>query len=138
MTATTTRPPRRLVRSAGAILAGFVVIVALSIVTDLVLEKTGVFPPAGIPVQGAGLFLLALVYRTAFGVLGGYVTARLAPSRPIGHALILGGIGFVVSCLGVAATLGKPEMGPAWYPIALVFTAVPSTWLGGWLARPKA
>lgn len=138
MTATTTRPQRRLVRSAGAILAGFVLIVALSIVTDLVLEKTGVFPPPGVPMRSAGLFLLALAYRTAFGVAGGYVTARIAPSRPVGHALILGVIGFVVSGLGVAATLGKPEMGPSWYPIALVVTAIPSTWLGGWLARPKA
>lgn len=138
MTATTTRPPRHLVRSASAILAGFVLIVALSMVTDLVLEKTGVFPPQGQPMQGTGLFLLALAYRTAFGVVGGYVTAQIAPSRPIGHALILGAIGFVVSCLGVAATLGKPEMGAAWYPIALVVTAIPSTWLGGWLCRPKA
>jgi hypothetical protein len=34
--------------------------------------------------------------------------------------------------MGVVATWNKgPEFGPKWYPIALVITALPVTWLGG-------
>jgi len=33
------------------------------------------------------LFALALAYRLAITVLGGWLTARLAPDRPAGHAL---------------------------------------------------
>jgi hypothetical protein len=40
--------------------------------------------------RDTGDYLLALVYRTVYGILGGYVTARLAPRAPMRHALILG------------------------------------------------
>ena len=33
------------------------------------------------------LFLLATVYRSLYAVAGSYVTARLAPHRPMKHAL---------------------------------------------------
>jgi hypothetical protein len=126
------------VRSAGAILAGLVAVVALSTGADLILHASGVYPPLDQPMQANGLFLLALAYRSAFAVLGCWIAARIAPSAPMRHALILGGIGFLLSCVGLAASMGHPEMGPIWYPAALVVTALPCAWLGGWLARPRA
>jgi hypothetical protein len=78
------------------------------------------------------LFLLATVYRNAFGILGGYVAARLAPNRPLGHALMLGLIGVAACSAGAVATWNAgPKFGPRWYPLALVATALPSAWLGG-------
>jgi hypothetical protein len=130
-------PPPRLLRSFGAILAGFVAVVGLSIATDLILHATGVFPPIGRPLQDTGLFLLAAGYRSVFAIVGGHLAARLAPDAPVRHALILGGIGFVLAGLGVAASAGKPELGPAWYPVALVVTALPCAWLGGLMTRPR-
>jgi hypothetical protein len=54
-----------------------------------VLHATGVFPPFGQPMADA-LFLLATAYRIVYGVAGCYLTARLAPDRPMRHALALG------------------------------------------------
>jgi len=117
-------------KSIGAILAGFVTVVILSTVTDLILEKLGIFPPLSEPQAYTGLMLMfALLYRTIFTVVGGYVTGRLAPDRPVGHAIVLGIIGIVAGTIGVAVAW---NMSPQhWYPIALVITALPCTWLGG-------
>jgi len=126
---------RRFVRSVGAVLAGLVTIVVVSIGTDVVLHATGVFPPWGEPMADS-LFLLATAYRTVYGVAGCYITARLAPDRPMQHAMALGVIGLVLSIAGAAATWDRgPEFGPKWYPIALVVLAIPSAWLGGLLAK---
>lgn len=123
--------PRRILRSLGALLAGFVVVVVLSLGTDVALHASGVFPPWGQPMSN-GLFLLATAYRTVFAIAGSYLTARLAPSRPMAHALLGGAIGLVLSTAGAVATWDRgPEFGPHWYPLALVATALPCAWLGG-------
>jgi len=125
-------------RTAGALLAGFGVIVVLSIATDAVLHGTHVFAPEGQP-MATGLWALALAYRCAYAVLGCAVTARLAPDRPMWHALVLGGIGVVLSTLGTVATWDKgPGFGPRWYPLSLIVTALPCAWLGGRLAGPTS
>jgi hypothetical protein len=124
-------------RSGLALLAGFVAIVVSSIGTDAALHATGVFPPLGQPMSNA-LFLLATGYRLVYGVLGSYLAARLAPSRPMAHALALGALGFVVSIAGGAATWNEgPAFGPRWYPLALVATALPCAWAGGRLAEGR-
>jgi len=53
--------------------------------------------------------MIATAYRTIYGVLGAYVTARFAPSRPLKHALILGAMGFAVSVLGTVVTWNWSE-----------------------------
>ena len=126
-----TRRPRRTLRSVGAVLAGLLLIVVVSTATDAVLHATGVFPPAGQPMADA-LFLLATAYRVVYGVAGGYIAARLAPDRPMAHALALGGVGVVVSTAGAMATWNAgPEFGPKWYPLLLIATALPCAWAGG-------
>jgi drug/metabolite transporter (DMT)-like permease len=118
-------------KSIGAVLAGFVAVVVLSLGTDLVLHATGVFPPWDQRMSDA-LFLLATVYRTIYCIAGSYIAARLAPDRPMAHALVLGVVGLVVSTAGAVATWNKgPEFGPHWYPVALIVTAIPCAWLGG-------
>jgi hypothetical protein len=120
-----------ILKSIGAVLAGAVVGVTLSIGTDSALRAAGIFTPLGQPMSDA-LLLLATVYRTLYGVLGSYVTARLAPNRPMKHALILGAIGLAVSIAGVVVAWNRvAEFGPHWYPLALVVLAIPQSWLGG-------
>jgi len=76
--------------------------------------------------------LLALAYRTIYGVAGSYIAARLAPDRPMGHALALGAVGFAVSIAGAVATWNAgPAYDPKWYPLALIATALPGAWAGG-------
>lgn len=126
--------PRHLGRSTGAVLAGLLAILVTHTGTDAVLHATGVYPTAGVTMS-AGLFGLALAYRTVFSVLGAYVTARLAPRRPLKHALVLGGIGSLLSLGGVIANLAHPEIGPLWYPVALLACTLPCCWLGAKLVK---
>jgi hypothetical protein len=126
-----TQRARHVLRSIGAVLTGLLVGIVPTLVTDLVLHKAGVFPPQGQPASD-GALLLATVYRTIYGVASSYVAARLAPNRPMGHALVLGTMGFVVSTVGAVVTWNKvAEYGPHWYPLALVVLALPTAWVGG-------
>jgi len=125
---------RRLGRSILAIVVGLIAVVALSLGTDQVLHVLEIYPPWGQPMYDTGLLLLALVYRCVYGVLGSYLAARLAPHAPMKHALILGGIGFVLAILGAVGAAAM-NMGPNWYPIMLVVTALPCAWIGGKLYR---
>lgn len=119
-------------KSIGALLAGFVVVVILSLGTDLVLHAARVFPPWGESMVGYdGALLLATIYRTIYGVVGSYITAGLAPDRPMGHALVGGLMGLVICIAGAVATWNKgPAFGSHWYPVALIVLATPDAWVG--------
>jgi hypothetical protein len=130
----TTRPPRRLVRSALAVLAGLVAIVALSMLADEIAYSLGVFPRPPKITYDTGPYLIATAYRAVIGVAGCWLAARLAPHHPMRHALIVGGIGLIMSAAGVAAALSM-DLGPVWYPIALLVVTLPCAWLGGALYR---
>ena len=134
---------KQLRRSTLAIAAGFVLPLILSRSVDILLESTGVFPT--VAQQQADGFdvlwmnILALCYRMAFGVLGGYVTAAVAPNRPARHVHLLAIIATavaVISNVAVATIPATANVLPAWFAVALVLIAYPSTWLGGrWYLR---
>ena len=114
-------------------LAGMVLIIILDTGLDVIMHATGIYPPWFQPMR-TSLWLLALGYRIVDSIAGCYLTARLAPDRPRAHALVLGATGVLFSTAGVVATWSKgPEFGPKWYPIALVFIALPCAWIGGTL-----
>ncbi|HEY2362138.1 MAG TPA: hypothetical protein VGK36_13540 [Candidatus Angelobacter sp.] len=129
--------PRNLGRSTCAIILGFVAVVALSLGTDEVLHLLKVYPPWGQPMFEPRLNLLALSYRIVYTIMGSYIAARFAPRNPMRHAMILGAIGFVLSIPPVIFIATHTNLGPAWYPIALVVTALPCAWLGGFLYQKK-
>ena len=86
-----------------------------------------------------GLLALATAYRTVYCVGAAWLTARLAPTRPLLHAMVGGAMGFVVSIAGAVATWNAgPQYGAHWYPIALIVLALPSSWLGGTLWERQA
>ena len=133
-----TGQPRRL-RSVGAVAAGLVGIFAVTTGVDAVMHATGVFPradgrPSSVPMSH-GLFAFAFAYRFFIDVAGSWLTARLAPRRPMFHALVLGAIGLVLSIAGAVA-MWDPRR--AWYPLALAASALPCAWLGGRLVRGRA
>lgn len=121
-------------KAVGPVVLGMLVIVLLSHGTDELMNLVGIFPGRGKPLGSAGLFAIAVVYRTLYGVVGSYVAGRTASDRPLRHALILGGIGLALSVVGVIATHGKEEFGPSWYPIVLALLTLPAAWAGGALA----
>ena len=127
------KPQRRsMPRSVGAIVGGLLAVFVLSLGTDQVLHLAGIFPPWGQRMSDP-LFALATAYRTVYNVGGGYLTALLAPDRPMRHALALGAVGLVISLAGLAVSLAHTELGPLWYSVVIVVEAVPCAWLGGWI-----
>lgn len=124
--------PRRPLRGAGAVFAGFATIFVVSTGIDLVLHATDVFPPLGAPPMSDALFGVAMAYRIVIGIAGCYLTARLAPARPMKHALVLGGIGTFVALAGAIAMW---EAGPGWYSLGVAAIALPCAWIGARLAQ---
>jgi hypothetical protein len=116
-------------RSIGAVVAGVLFIIVVSTLVDTVLHAVGVLPPQGQPMNDASS-LLALSYRIVIGVAGAWLTARLAPDKPMKHAMILGYVGVVLSLAGVVATWNL-GLAPKWYPISLAVLAIPQCWAGG-------
>jgi hypothetical protein len=116
-----------------AVVAGLVTVVILSTVVDIALHASGVFPPMGQPMP-AGLWCLAIGYRAAFTVLGGWIAGRLDPARSMKAPIILTGLGAVLGLMGVGVAYSKPEMGPAWYAWGVAISGPPCSYLGGLFA----
>jgi hypothetical protein len=136
-----THQPRQALRSVGAVLAGMLTGITLSLGTDELLHLAHIFPPWDQRASDA-LLLVATIYRTIYGVAGSYIAARLAPNRPLLHAMSLGILGLAASTAGAVVTWNKgPVFGPHWYPVALVVLAISTAWAGGkirlaqWRAR---
>ena len=120
----------KILKGIGAILAGIVFIVVSHTGTDFVLEKLGIFPPPDQGFHVTWMVVTATLYRSIFTVVGGYITAALAPDPPMRYVLILGLIGLAVSTLAAIATIPM-KLGPSWYPIALAALALTCVWIGG-------
>lgn len=126
-----------ILKSIGAVLAGLAFIFVTHIGVDRILEATGIFPP---PEQGlhiTWMLMLATGYRSVLSIVGCYITARLAPSRPVAHALALGFIGIVGSLAGLSMAISQ-NLSPVWYPIGLAILSLPCAWIGGKLAERRA
>jgi hypothetical protein len=119
-----------ILKSIGAVLAGLIFIFVTHSATDFILESLGIFTPRTQRFDTTWMVVTAVVYRAIFSIAGCYLTAWLAPSRPMLHAMILGGIGFVLSTVAAIALIPM-DLGPAWYPISLAVIALPCAWLGG-------
>lgn len=126
---------RHIGRSILAVVAGIVAGIVLSAGTDSGLHAIGVSPSPKEHWPNS-LLVLATVYRAIYGTLAGWIIARLAPNRPMGHSLVAGALGLAASSLGAAAAW-KTTAGQHWYPVVLALTALPTAWLGAklWLVQ---
>ena len=121
---------RNLFGSTVAVLVGFVSIAVLGFLTDSALQWAGILPvPSEVKFDDKHA-LLALAYHLVYGLLGSYDTARLAPSRPMAHALALGVLGVFISTLGLIAIVTE-DLAPAWYGWVLIVLSLPVAWIGG-------
>ena len=118
-----------MLRSIGVILLGFVLIGALSFGADAVLKAgiPGAFDAGG-RVRSTPVLLLIMAYVGLFAASGCYLTARLAPARPMRHALVLGALGLAFNAAGTVALW---DTAPAWYHLASLALVMPYAWLGG-------
>lgn len=118
-----------MMRSIWAIVAGFLFIAALSFGADAIMHAMSPkLYDAGGGTNSPVLICLSMVYVGVFATVGSYLTARLAPSHPMRHALILGALGLIFT---LAATAKMWNMAPAWYNILNLLLVMPYAWLGG-------
>lgn len=115
-------------KSITAVLAGFVVLTLLSLLTDSIFQKTGLMKTDPFDENPAWLIAIIIAYRTVFNTLGFYLCAYLAPAKPMKHALLLGLICFILTMVGAIAMWDVP---PRWYPISLALLTLPAAWLSG-------
>lgn len=121
---------KTLLKSIGAILAGFLSGALLSIGADLLMEQSGMMSMEHFKESPLYILLIVIAYRFVFNVAGCYLTARLAPNKPMKHAIIIGIIGTVLSIVG---TIAMWDLAIPFYNITIILMSLPSAWLGGWL-----
>jgi hypothetical protein len=126
-----------ILKSIGAVLAGLVFIIFTHTLTDSILETAGIFPPPDQGLHVTWMLVFALAYRIILSIVGCFITAKLAPTNPMKHALILGLIGVFASTVGAVFAL-RMDLSATWYPIALVLVSIPCAWVGGRLAERNA
>ncbi len=130
-------------KSIGAVFAGFLTVVILSVGADAVLESAGIFPPPSKQeLYVTWMLAVAFAYRSVFAVAGGYVAAALSPERPerqVKALAILGTLGGTAGVIYGWSMVGENgwTLIDLWYPVALAVTAYPLTQLGGRLRIKK-
>jgi hypothetical protein len=126
---------KSILQSIGAVLAGYIV---SAVLTGLTIAVLGALFPISYQPENVGWVVFNVIYGCAFAVVGGYVAARLAPSRPMAHAVVLGtlmAVFAVLTAVAVATAPPSPEYAnqPGWYYPVLAITVLPSIVLGAWL-----
>ena len=108
---------------------GILVVVVLSLATDAVMHLLHIFPPLG---QGMsnGLFALATFLSHDLRHYWQLHYGAAETSRPMGHAMIGAVVGTILGTVGAVVTWNKTELGPHWYPLALIATGFPCAWIG--------
>lgn len=120
---------RNFFKSVGVILLAFVVNALLSVVTDFLLEAIGILPDPGKGLFETWAIVLVLSYRALYTILAGYLIGRLAPAKPMRHALLLGIIGTIITVLA-ASSPSFAAKAPVWFGYALAVTTIPCLCLG--------
>ena len=123
-------------RSVAAVLAGFitlsVAIYTMQGVGTAVLRQMNPDLPATASIvnYGTGTRVFWLIWETASMMAAGYVTARIAASSHVVHAIVMGAIQAVVT-LSAMLSVGSGE--PMWFWLSGIAMMIPAAWLGGWL-----
>ena len=118
-------------RSIFAVLTGFIVIGALSFSADALARRAwpDAFDAAG-ATRDETVLLITIGYVAVFAIAGCYLAARLAPERPMAHALVLGVLGLLFNVVGTVMMWGTA---PMWYHVVSLLLVMPYAWIGGWL-----
>ncbi len=123
-------------RSVLAIGAGFFATAVLSLAGDFGLRRLrpDSFAADG-GIQDSSVFAISLVYAAVFGVIGGYVAARIAIRRPLRHAAILGGVMLAFAALSAVLLWSTA---PPWYHLATLAMVLPAALVGGKIRELQA
>jgi hypothetical protein len=118
-----------MMRSIWAVVAGFLFIGVFATAAGKIMQAMSpyAFNSAG-ATNSVAILVLMTVIVGVFGVVGCYITARLAPSAPMKHALILGLLGLIIHGVSMAMSWGA---WPAWFQILNFLLVMPYAWYGG-------
>jgi hypothetical protein len=124
------------VRSVVAVAAGFFAVMVLGAAADVVLAQAspGAFDAEG-HVRAESTLFIKLAYETAFALLAGYISARIAIRRPFTHALVMGAIVLAGRALIAAAAW---DVSPAWFNLGVLLLIIPAALLGAKLSQLRA
>jgi hypothetical protein len=116
-------------RSVLAVVAGFLFIGACAMGTDALVRSVlpGAFDASG-RTDSVPVLLATIAYVGVFAIAGCYLAARLAPNRPMGHALVLGALGLAFNVVG---SIMQWDVAPAWFHIVSLALVMPFAWIGG-------
>jgi hypothetical protein len=120
---------KNIFKSIGVILLAFMVSALLSMLTDFLLESIGVLPNPQKGLFETWAILLVLFYRGVYTIVAGFIVAKLAPTKPTLHAIILGIIGTVITVIA-ASNPSFAEKAPLWFGYTLAGITIPCIWLG--------
>lgn len=130
----------RVLRRIAAIVIGLGFMAATTAVWMIVANATllpggpGIAKPSA--VRMAAYLYVNLAVCGVGAILGGWLTARIAPSSPYAHSAVLAAI---VALISVPSATGAPAPHqPQWYPAALGLIAVLGVLLGGKLRAAAA
>ena len=126
-------------KSIGAVIAGYLI---SAILTALTIAVLGALFPESYQPENIRWVVFNVIYGCVFAVVGGYIVARLAPSRPFIHATVLGVLMAIFALLtgyAVSVTPPSPDYAnqPGWYYPVLAVTVLPSILLGAWIYHQR-
>jgi|GEM_PF-4612956 len=121
-------------RSSRAVYTGLIVILALTLIGAFAAKLLGLIGTGTVPPENTLLLFnssIALIM-----MVGGYVTAKLAPGNAKDHTISLG---VILTVLGLVASIGfsLSHYGPNWFGWLLVLSGLPFAWLGGKFKRER-
>ena len=116
-------------KSIGVIILAFMINALLSITTDFLLESIGILPKPENGLFETWAILLVLFYRAAYTILTGFIIAKLAPVKPMLHAMILGTIALIIT-LPAVSNPSFAEKSEMWFGYALLALIFAYLWLG--------
>ncbi len=126
-----------MLKSVLAIVAGWVLTVALVILSTMILSMVfygGLNPSITEGEIVSSSFLIANILTGFMAAMaGGYLTANLAPRSGLIHTVILATINLVVA-IPMIITGAQPSQ-PEWYPMVMAFIGVVGTLDGGFIWR---
>ena len=126
-----TSPIRSILRSVGAVVAGFAVIAVGTAFTFTVLA-----PDFGYSTSGASDLVLGTLGAVASGLAGGLVAAWLAANHPLRHAAALA----IPIALDTATIIAKagPGSDPLWFDLGGSSTLLASALVGGYFVATRS
>jgi hypothetical protein len=74
---------------------------------------------------------IAIGYQCADKFQPATTPAKLAPAHSMKHVWVLAALGQMG---GIAGVVAGWNLSAHWYPLAIAVTAIPTVWLGGYLA----